>query len=200
MQQKLAETQVSIHDLIARRWSSRAFDPDRRVSREQRLVLLEAARWAPSCFGDEPWRYVVCDRFADEAAWHKAFACLGEKNQRWAKHAPILMLAASGSHFTHNGNPNRWGQYDTGAASENLCLQATALGLAVHQMGGFDADKAQKAFAIPEGFTPMAMIAIGYPGDPATLDPEFYDREMVERARKPLQERFFAGTWGVAIE
>jgi len=196
--QKPARTQVPIHELIARRWSPRAFDVSRPVSREQLLSLLEAARWAPSCYGDEPWRYIVWDRNADAASWQKAFDCLGEFNQQWVKNTPILMLALASRNF-RNGKPNRHGQYDTGAASENLCLQATALGLMAHQMGGFDAVKIADVFGIPDEFTCMAMIAVGYQAEPDVLDGTLKESELAERARRPLGENFFEAGWGVPI-
>lgn len=149
MFEKPAETRVPIVELLARRWSGRAFDRDRRVAPDALLGLLEAARWAPSCFGDEPWRYLVWDRFEDPEHWGRAFECLAEGNRTWARDAPILMLAAAAGHFERDGRPNRWGAYDTGAASMSLALQATAIGLMVHQMGGFDAERIRRAFAIP---------------------------------------------------
>lgn len=200
MQTKTASTQVAVHDLLARRWSCRAFDKTKPVSREQIVALLEAARWAPSCYGDEPWRYIVWDRNSDEAAWQKAFACLGEWNQNWVKNAPVLLLSTAYSLFRKNGTPNRWGQHDTGAASENLCLQAVALGLMAHQMGGFDEEKTRSTFNIPKEFALMAMIAVGYQGEPEVLNDELKGLELAERVRTPLGEHFFEGDWGVPVK
>ena len=200
MQTKTASTQVGVHDLIARRWSCRAFDASKPVSREQIVALLEAARWAPSCFGDEPWRFIVWDRNSDEAAWQKAFACLGEWNQNWVKNAPVLLLSTAYSLFRKNGTPNRWGQHDTGAASENLCLQAVASGLMAHQMGGFDEEKTRLAFNIPKEFALMAMIAVGYQGEPEVLNDELKGLELAGRERTPLGVHFFEGDWGVPVK
>ena len=197
--EKKAQTSVAIHDLMVRRWSPRAFDNNRPVSHEQIKSLLEAARWAPSCYGDEPWRYLLWDRKRDPAGWQKAFECLAGGNQIWVKNAPLLMASIAGSQFAHNGKPNRWAQHDTGASSMCLVLQAVALGLAVHQMGGFDADKLSEKFAIPAGYTPMAMIAVGYQADADILEGEIKERELAPRARKPLREKFFEGTWGVPV-
>jgi len=197
--EKKAQTSVAIHDLMVRRWSPRAFDNNRPVSHEQIKSLLEAARWAPSCYGDEPWRYLLWDRKRDPAGWQKAFECLAGGNQIWVKNAPLLMASIAGSQFAHNGKPNRWAQHDTGASSMSLVLQAVALGLAVHQMGGFDADKLSEKFAIPAGYTPMAMIAVGYQADADILEGEIKERELAPRARKPLREKFFEGTWGVPV-
>ncbi len=197
---KPAITHVPIHDLIAQRWSPVAFDPQRPVSHAQLIALLEAARWAPSCFGDQPWRYIIWDRFTDAVAWAQAQSCLTPGNQDWAHNPPILMLSLAGSVFSANGMPNRWAQHDTGAASENICLQATALGLMAHQMGGFDADKARTLFDIPANYTPMAMIAVGYQGTSESLNDKLREREAAARSRRPLEEMFFADVWGRALE
>ncbi|HEC19000.1 MAG TPA: nitroreductase [Gammaproteobacteria bacterium] len=196
MTEKTADTMAPIDPLIASRWSPRAFDTQKAVDDETVLSLLEAARWAPSCFGDEPWRFVVCNRATDETAWQTMLDCLAEKNQLWAAHAPLLVLVASVPTFSHNGKPNRWSQYDTGAASENLCLQATSLGLGAHQMGGFDVDKTRKAFGIPAEVELMAVIAVGYPGKLEELVEEFRTMEQAGRIRKPLGEECFRGEWG----
>lgn len=202
MQHKIAQTQTDVHDLIAKRWSCRAFDASKPVSREQIVAMLEAARWAPSCFGDEPWRFIVWDKNSDAAAWRKAFDCLVEWNQNWVKNAPVLVLATANSLFRKNGNPNRWGQYDTGAAAENLCLQAVASGLMAHQMGGFDEEKTRRTFNIPKEFALMAMIAVGYQGEPEVLNDndELKQLELAERARTPLGVHFFEGDWGVPVK
>jgi nitroreductase len=146
---KKAQTQVPINDLLSRRWSGRAFDPARKLSGEQIVALLDAARWSPSCMGEQPWRWVVCNKDTSPEAWQNAFDCLFEGNQVWATHAPVLILAVACMRFSANDKPNRWGQYDTGAASMSLCVQATDMGLMVHQMGGFDPDRAKRLFAIP---------------------------------------------------
>lgn len=193
--EKPAITQVSIHDLLARRWSGRAYDSARPVAREQLLALMEAARWAPSCYGDQPWRFVVWNRSEDESAWRQALDCLAPTNQAWAKHAPLLLLSAADSQFYHNDQPNRHAQYDTGAAAENLCLQAVAMGMMAHQMGGFDADKMRALAGVPAQCVPMAMIAVGYPVEPELVPEELREREMAPRQRRELGQLFFAGRW-----
>jgi nitroreductase len=196
---KTAITQVPIDDVIAERWSGRAYDASKPVSREQTLALLEAARWAPSCFGDQPWRFMVWDKNVDAANWQRAFDCLVPGNQAWVQNAPLLLLITADSLFNHNGKPNRWGQYDTGAAAENMCLQASAAGLMAHQMGGFDADKTRAVFNIPEQYALMAMVSVGYPADISTLSGETLERETAARSRRPLGELFFDGAWGKPI-
>ncbi|MGZ5029229.1 MAG: nitroreductase family protein [Methylobacter sp.] len=200
MQQKPAITRVKLHDLIQARWSPRAFDPDRPVSHDDLLALLEAAHWAPSCFNDQPWRFVVCNKAVDESNWRNALSVLTEKNRRWAKNAPVLMLAVAMENFNHNGQPNRWAMYDTGAASVSLCLQATALGMSVHQMGGFDSEQAREVFKLPCDCRPMAMMAVGYQAEADVLDDDFKEAELAARSRVALNERFFAGQWGRGIE
>jgi nitroreductase len=201
MFEKKADTKVPIHELFMRRWSPRVYDPAKPVSREQLASLLEAGRWAPSCNGDEPWRYLVWDRARDPAGYAKAFDCLSENNRKWVKNVPLLMLSCAGSIFEVKQTPNRWTQHDTGAASVCIALQAVALGLVAHQMGGFDAEKARTAFSIPPEYTPMAMIAIGYQAEPDTMDDEeVKKKELAPRARKPVPTRFFEGGWGKGIE
>lgn len=197
MQDRKAITGVPINDLASRRWSPRSFDAGRGVSKAQKAALIEAARWAPSCNGAEPWRFLMWDRAEDPRGWQNAFDCLSDNNKKWVKNVPLLFLSCAGSIFDHNGKPNRWAQYDTGMAALSLSLEAVAQGLAAHQMGGFDADKARAAFAIPADFTPMAMIAVGYQAAPEALDDEeTRQKELRPRGRKAVGERFYAGGWG----
>ncbi|WP_047517531.1 nitroreductase family protein [Methylophilus sp. Q8] len=193
--QKPAITQQAIHELLANRWSGRAYDAGKAVSQEQVVSLLEAARWAPSCFGDQPWRYVFCNKADNMQAWQAAFDCLVPGNQGWAVNAPVLLLICADTLFGHNDKPNKWAAYDTGAATENLCLQATALGLMAHQMGGFDADKARATFKVPERYQILAMVTVGYQAAIEGLSEEDKAREVAARSRKPLDELFFNGVW-----
>lgn len=196
---KPAITQSPIHEIIANRWSPRAYDASKTVSQTQIMSLLEAARWAPSCFGDQPWRFIVWNKAQDSAAWQQAFDCIVPSNQTWVKDAPVLILVCADTLFGHNQTPNRWAQYDTGAAVMSLCLQATSMGLATHQMGGFNSDKTREVFHIPAQYTPMAMISVGYEGDANQLPEDLKARELAERKRKPLEELFFDKTWSKSI-
>ena len=117
-------------------------------------------------------------------------------NVQWAKSAPVLALAVAKLTFANNNALNRNAQYDTGAATALLSVEATARGLAVHQMAGFDAEKARQAFGVPKGWELLAALAIGYPGDPASLPAPLKDREMAPRTRKPIAEFVMAGQWG----
>jgi len=190
---KPAPVAVPIHPLLAARWSPRALDAGRPVPRESLRALLEAARWAPSCFNDQPWRFLVFDG-SDEAALGAARDCLVEGNG-WARSAPVLVLSVARETFQRNGKPNRHGQHDVGLATENLLLQAEALGLAAHPMAGFDSARARESFGIPAGFTPMAMIAVGFSAPEGSLSPEALEKEMAPRRRQPLGEVAFAGRW-----
>ncbi len=196
---KPAITQVAIDATIANRWSGRAYDAAKPVAHEQVIALLEAARWAPSCFGDEPWRFIIWNKATNPQAWQQAFDCLVPGNQAWVAHAPLLVLVCADTLFGHNQQPNRFAQYDTGAAAENLCLQASSMGMMAHQMGGFDANLAREKFNIPSQYTVMAMISVGYPADIATLSGDALARETAPRSRKPLSALFFDATWGDGI-
>ena len=194
-----AITQVPINETLANRWSGRAYDAAKKVSHEQTIALLEAARWSPSCFGDQPWRFIVWDKNTDATAWQQAFDCLVPGNQSWVKDAPLLVLTCADTLFNHNQQPNRWAQYDSGAATENLCLQASSMGLMAHQMGGFSADKARATFTIPEQYTLMAMVSVGYAADISTVEGDALARETAARTRRPLGELFYTDTWGKAV-
>lgn len=183
-----------IHELLARRWSPRAFDPDRPISRHVVRTLLEAARVAPSCFNEQPWRFLVFDG-ADPKALDLARLCLVAGNA-WATRAPLLLLSVAADRWEKDGSANRHAQHDVGLASENLALQAAALGFATHFMAGFDVERARDLFEIPDGFTPMAMIAVGYPARSETLSPKVRERERAPRSRKPIAEIAFTGRWG----
>jgi len=199
MIEKKADTHLSINTLIASRWSGRAYDPQRGLTDEQIQAMLEAARWTPSCYGDESWRYIICNRHSHNQAWQNALDCLSEGNQLWAQHAPLLILVLADTVFSHNDSENRWGAYDSGAASMSLCLQATELGLMVHQMGGFNVDKARQAFSVPNRFEAMSVMAIGYQLAKDQIPADMLEREMAGRKRKPVSELFFAGSWGETI-
>ncbi|SAK94177.1 nitroreductase [Caballeronia hypogeia] len=198
MTTKPAPTDIDIHELIAGRWSPRAF-ADKPVDRAQLHRLLEAARWAPSSNNMQPWRFIAFDRHRDEAAFNRAFDTLAPSNQKWNAHVPLLVCVAAYS-LTPKNEPNKTALYDTGAAAMTLVLQAHALGLATHQMGGFDRDAFRAAFSIPDEVQVIAMVAIGHFGDASQLDEALREREAAPRARKPLGETAFEGAWNKAFE
>lgn len=193
--EKPANAAYSIEPLIARRWSPRAFE-ERPVEAEKLKGLFEAARWAPSSNNEQPWRFLVATKEANRADYDKLFSCLSEGNAKWVFRAPVLMLSVASLLFEDDGKPNRHALHDTGMAVENLVLQATALGLQAHQMAGYDVEKVRKACEIPSGFEPVAMIAVGYPGDPAVLPDYLREREHKPRERQPIGDFVFSATWG----
>lgn len=192
--EKPADTDHPVHDLIRRRWSPRAF-ADREVEKDKLASLFEAARWAPSSFNGQPWHYIVATK-DDPPAFARLRDCLRPQNIQWAQHAPVLMIAVAQLAISEERGPNRHAMHDVGLANGNLVLQAVALGLVVHQIGGFFPDKARQTFGIPEGFEPLTAIAVGYPGDPDDLPPEVKARELQPRERRPLSEFVFTEDWG----
>lgn len=192
--EKPAEAAHPIHDVIARRWSPRAFD-ERPVEQATLKSLFEAARWAPSSNNEQPWRFIVASK-ETSTDYDRLFACLVEGNRKWAFRAPVLILSVASLLFEDDGKPNRHALHDTGMAAENFVLQATALGLQAHQMAGFDTQKARETCLIPTGFDPVAMIALGYPGDPAVLPDYLREREIKPRERQPIGDFVFSIKWG----
>ena len=193
---KRAATDYPVQDLIATRWSPYAF-ADRPVSKDDLHSLFEAARWAPSSYNEQPWSYLVASRDQPEE-FERLLSCLVEANQAWAKLAPVLALGCTSLNFTRNGQPNAAAVHDLGLASANLVLEATARGLAVHQMIGILPDRARELYQIPEGVRPLTGLAIGYAGDPGRLPEKLRDRDLARRSRKPLATFVFGGKWGTA--
>jgi nitroreductase len=191
---KPAAHDFPVHDLIRDRWSPRSFI-DKSVEPAVLASLFEAARWAPSSSNEQPWAYLVATK-DDADSFAKTLSVLVDFNAGWAKAAPVLVLAVSALKFHANGNPNRNAFYDTGAATALLSMEATARGLAVHQMAGFDPAKAKQVFEIPDDWETIAAIAIGYPGHPDSLPEKLRDREVAPRSRKPLTEFVMSGRWG----
>jgi nitroreductase len=177
---------IALDELISTRWSPREY-LSRAVEPEKLKAVFEAARWAASCFSEEPWRFVYVTQ-AETAPFQKMLGLLMEKNQQWAKPAYVLGFSAGKKTYTLNRAPNRFALHDTGAAAANLALQATALGLHAHFMGGFDAQKARAEFHVPEEFEVGAAFALGYI-DEARTQPG-------ARKRKPLDEMVFRSDWG----
>lgn len=191
--EKPADTHYLIHDLLRRRWSPRAFS-SRPVEPEKLRSLWEAARWAPSSFNEQPWSFLVATQ-EHPTDYERFLSCLTESNRKWARRAPVLMLSVAKLAFEEDGKLNRHAFHDVGLAVENLVIQATALDLFVHQMAGFDVERARQEFKIPEGYEPVAAMALGYPGDPSALPDYLRERELRPRSRKPITEFVFSGVW-----
>ncbi len=192
---KPAPTAYPVHPLIQQRWSPRAFS-DQEVEPYKICSLLEAARWAPSCFNEQPWRFFIGASNVNPRT-HEKLASLLMSGNDWAAKAPVLLLTVTKLTFTYNDAPNRHGAHDVGMALENIMLQAVDMGLVTHAMAGFYADKAVSELLIPEGFQPMALVAIGYPGPPEVLADPLRERELAPRERRPLQELIYSDQWGV---
>ena len=192
--QKAAPTDVPVHELITNRWSPRAF-AEKPVPAEVLRALFEAARWAPSSSNEQPWVYLVATK-GDAQNFATMLGVLVEFNANWAKHAPVLALSVAHLKMQRDGTPNRVALHDVGSATSQLTLEANSRGLQVHQMAGFDAEKARQTFAIPPDWEPVAGIALGYPGDPESLPDKLRERELAPRMRKPLSEFVMTGSWG----
>lgn len=182
----------SIHALLQGRWSPRAYDETHELNDEELEQLFDAARWAASCFNAQPWRYVYARR-QDGSNFDKLLSCLVEGNRNWAKRASLVMIAVAEDNFAHNGKPNAWAKHDLGAASAHLSLQASALGLQAHSMGGFDAAGSRDKLGIPDGYTPVAAIAVGRPAPADILDDGLKEREQATRERKQMASIAFRG-------
>jgi nitroreductase len=194
--QKRAPAVDGVLPTVQERWSGRAFS-SREVSKQDLHRIFEAARWAPSSNNEQPWRYVVGVR--GTSTHDKISESLMGFNQSWAPKAPVLIVGLAKSKMG-NGSPNMFAFHDLGAASAFLVLQATALGIMSHQMGGVDREKARTLLEIPEDYQIGAAIALGYQDDPDTLgNEELIKRELAPRNRKPLNEIAFAA-WGQPLD
>jgi nitroreductase len=191
--EKPAEAQHPIHDLLARRWSPRAF-ADRPVAPDVLRSLWEAARWAPSSANEQPWSFLVATK-NDPQEFDRMLGCLVEGNQVWAKQAPVLMVSVAAK-LDRDKDPNLHAWYDVGQAVADLSVQATALGLFVHQMAGILPDRIRELYQIPDSHEPVTGLALGYPGTPEQLSDKLRQREVAARIRKPIGEFVFTGRWG----
>jgi nitroreductase len=193
---KRVPASTGINDVIAKRWSPRAFS-SQTVAPEDLTKIFTAAGWAASSSNEQPWRFLVGRK--GDATYDAIFGALVEFNQMWAGSAPLLILSAAKRTFTANGEANEFALHDTGAASATLALEATALGLHVHGMGGFDRDKAREDLNVPEDYVIGACWALGYLGDPQTLHERMRVQELKPRERKPLSAFVFKA-WNEAAE
>lgn len=179
---------------ISSRRSIRAFD-SRMVSDEILLNLFEAARWAPSSFNEQPWRFIF-SRKEHGGAFEKMLGCLNERNREWAAEAAVLLLCIAKLHATEREVPNKHAYYDLGLAVGNLSVQATSMDLFMRQMAGFHPETARSMYSIPDGFDPVSIIALGYQGDSEKLPEALRKREKNPRIRKPLQDLVFEDSFG----
>ncbi len=175
---------------IGARYSPRAFSA-RAVTATELELVLEAARMAPSSMNEQPWRFLVT--LNGEEGHAALLDCLSPGNRLWADKAPVLVLAMAHRFLQRTGGENRHARHDLGVAVGQLGVQATAMGLGLHQLGGFDADRTRTAFSIPDELDLVSVIALGWPGVAASLPEQLRAREEVRSARRPLTELVFRG-------
>jgi len=188
---KEADSDYDIHPLIKKRWSPRTFS-DKPVDKEVLRQLFDAARWAPSSFNEQPWRFIIAAKDQPEE-FEKLTNVMVEFNRNWASKAPVLVLTAFKKKFEKNGNPNRVALHDLGQAVSCLTFEAMRHDLYVHQMAGIDLEKAREDFQIPDDFEPATMIALGYIGELDDLPGNFKNAEIIERFRMDMDEILFRG-------
>jgi nitroreductase len=191
---KRASHDHPIHEHIAERWSPYGYS-DQPVADDVLRSLFEAARWSPSSYNEQPWSFIVATKDSPDQ-YDRILNCIVEGNQGWARNAPVLAIGCSSLQFSRNGKPNTAAMHDLGAAAAHLTFEATARGLAVHQMIGIVPSKARAEFEIPEGVEPLTALAIGYAAPADSLADALKERDTAPRQRKPLAEFVFGGKWG----
>ena len=183
-----------IMPVLTQRRSPRSYS-DQAVSAEAVAQVFTAASSAASCYGEQPWRYIMGSQTSSPEAFEKILGGVLEFNQAWAKKAPVLAVGVAKLTFSHDGNANGWAKYDVGQATATLAIEATELGLQIHQMAGFNPAALRTAFSIPEGFEPVVVFTLGYPGPASALPAGLSEKETAPRVRKPLAEFLFEGAW-----
>lgn len=184
---------LKIHSVIRDRKSILSFS-DKKITNNELDLLFEAARWAPSSYNQQPWRFIYA--LKPDKEYGRMLSCLMEGNRIWASTAPVLVLSIAEIRSDYKNKLNRFGWHDLGMAVGNLLSQATNMGLFVHQMGGYDIEKARELLNIPERFEPAAMMAIGYRGEKNSLPADLIERENAPRTRNDISEFVFKNSWG----
>lgn len=196
----IADTEVPIHNTLTVRWSPYVFS-SQPVPAADLTAVFEAARWAPSSYNEQPWRYLVgIAGAADDDTHARILSVLTEPNQAWARHAPVLALGVVVHSFESSGSPNKAAVHDLGLASANLVIEATTRKLSVHQMIGVDPEAGAREFALPDGAEVWTALAIGYADDSPDAEPALRKRESRPRTRRPRDEFVFAGRYGQAAK
>jgi nitroreductase len=181
-----------ILEIIQERWSPYSFSSTP-VEEFKLKAMFEAASCAPSCNNEQPWEFVYATQEEIEI-FNDYVGFLNDGNKLWAKHAFALVISLARTKFSYNGKPNRFAFHDTGMAVTNLLLQAVALDVYVHQMGGYSVEKVKEYFKLGDDIEPVAMIAVGYLGDGSLLTPELLKRDEARRLRKSVSEFVFKNT------
>jgi nitroreductase len=191
---KPAPTEQPVHPLIRERWSPYWFD-GRALDESDLRAILEAARWAPSAYNEQPWSFIVAKR--DDATEHERMvSCLVEGNRTWAREAPVLILGLTRRRFRRTEEANATCEHDLGLAAATLSLEATARGIFVHQMSGIEPERIREAYAIPDDVTPLTALALGYCAAPSAVPERYRDRQHRARERDPLASFVFGARWG----
>lgn len=191
---KEAGNKYPLNELIRKRWSPVGFS-SREIEPEKIQSMFEAARWAPSSYNEQPWSFIFATK-QNESVYNKILECLFDGNTPWAKNAPLLILGITSEVFGRNEKPNNHAEYDLGQAVANLSIQATADGLFLHQMAGFDPVKAKELFGVPNNHKVVVAVAAGYLAEEKDLPEAFAARDSGERKRKNLSEFVFSGNFG----
>lgn len=183
------EPKHEAHPLLVGRWSPRAMTGEE-LTNDELLSLFEAARWAPSSYNGQPWRFLYARR--GTAEWDRFLGLLGDFNRQWAGDAAVLIVVLSRKTLEKNGKPSRTHSFDCGAAWQNLALQGSAMDLVIHGMEGFDYDEARRVLGVPDDHEVEAMVAVGRPGPREELPEKLRERE-TPSDRKPVREIAFEG-------
>ena len=199
--EKPAKTLHNINSLIAQRWSPRAFDLTKQISREIILTICEAAQWSPSSAGEEPWRFIIYDYYHNKESWETVQNLMDPYNKIWTVNAPVMISVCAALNWRKDpSKPNNHAEYDTGSSTMAIYLQALEYGIYCHPMAGFDSNQLKSSFNIPDDVKPISIIAMGYPGELNVLDEFNQKREVAERKRRPLESMFFDSAWGNPIK
>ena len=182
---------------LQQRWSPRAFD-GRGIGNDQLRLLFEAARWAPSCYNDQPWSFVI-SRKNGGGQYQRLLSTLIEFNQSWAATAPILLFGCARRSFERNGEPNRHAWYDLGQAMGLLLVQAASMDILLHQMAGFDAEQAAQILGVPPDVEVVTVAAVGYLGDAGRLPEGMDEKDPDTRERKSMASFVFDESWSNSL-
>lgn len=179
------ENKVSLHPLIEKRKSYKAFS-EQAVEKEKIQSILEAAQLAPSCFNEQPWNFIIGNKYEDEEQYNKILNCFNKDNQVWAKHAPILMITVAKLFFTHNGAANPYAWHDLGLSVANMTFQANYLDLCVSEVAGIVSENIYETFNISEVYQPCSGLVIGYQGNGLNLLDNLQKKNNKPRIRNPI--------------
>ncbi len=179
------DNQYPIHENIKRRWSPRAF-ANKAIEDETIFSLLEAARWAPSSFNEQPWRFIYATKGSQD--YDKILSSINEFNRSWASKAPVLIVGLAKHTFSQNEKVNRHAWYDLGAAIAHLTFEATSRDIYLHQMAGFSPEAISSSFNVDEDLNPVVALALGYLGEADQLPEKLAERELMPQQRKSLKE------------